>query len=302
MSDPAAVVEPDRERSICFGVEELVVLARLTGTAVPFLGPNPLAHVRLAERPAVLDTALRSLRARGAVVGTAAEPAVPTVVRGLLDIVGGAALVARLHVAGPAPLDLRCFAVPYASVEHREEDGLHRLTPFATEDLLARIARTAPLVRRRRPDAEAFTVPYQALHRARVAAAAGDRAAAVRALRDEKVADIDADAFADALVAGGSTVAVRVTHRTGPTTLAGGELAWLDAGPAGLWQVPTIDQPFADLGLPSPPSSGGVPDDHPGDQLDPGLDPSLAAVPVTVGPVDAEAIAAELFSFLPEVA
>ncbi len=288
------------ELSIAFSTEELVALSRLTGYRLAMLGPNPLAHVRLAERTAVLDVATRSLRARNVVTDPSQDSSIdgPTTVAepvlGLLAIIDGAALRADVTVT-PSPTSAsgaptwrrRYHAVPYAAMAHDHHDGVHRFTPFATEDLLARLAREAHLAQRPTIDTDPFTVPYATLASAR-SSAAGTLPADEEAARDP--VDILANAgvepgtaalFAAALAAPGRTVAVRVTHRSGARALTGGELVWLDAGDCGLWLEPSIDQSFGR---------------EAGEHLD------LAALddtPVEVVPTTAEHIAERLFSFLP---
>lgn len=279
------------ERSIGFSVEELAALARVSGrNLAPVVGPNPLAHVRLAERRTVLDIASRSLRARNVLVGPADEPVVADAVLGLLAIVSEAVLRADLVVSGSRSLRRRFHAIPYASVEHEVVDEVHRFTPFATVDVLARIARRAELSPRSAGNGSAMRLPYGAYAAARTAAAAGDRTAAAEALADAEVDDAAAGALITALAAGGATVGVRITHRVAPGTLAGGELAWLDLGDDGLWEVPTIDQPFASGG-----SGFGVtaPDDA--DALADGLDEAE----VEVAPITADELAGRLFTFVP---
>lgn len=281
---------PAAERSIAFGVEELVALTRVTGVALPVLGPNPLSHVRLAERAAVLDTATRSLRARNIIQGSGDDARVPAAVLGLLEIVGGAALRADALVDGGATFRRRYHAVPYASVEHEVDADLHRFTPFATEDLLARIARQVGLTRRPAIHAEPISAPFAAFEAARSAAGEARTDDAIAALTGVGVPTHDAASLVTALATGGPVVAVRITHRSGPTRLSGGEIAWLDAGERGVWLVPTIDQPFAAFAPVEGDGAGPVGDDGLGDTV------------VDLVPTDADAVATALFAFLPSQA
>jgi len=307
------------ELSIAFSVEELVALARVSGYRLAALGANPLAHVRLAERTTVLDIATRSLRARNVVrtppamadvgadaqTGTETNVTIAEPVLTLLAIVDGAALRADVTVTpnptssdGAAVWHRRYHAVPYAAMAHDHHDGVHRFTPFATEDLLARIAREAHLAQRPTIGAQTFTLPYAALFAARSAAAGPVHAEDGRVLHpssvltDAGVGPENAALFAAALTAPGRTVAVRITHRSGATALTGGELVWLDAGEAGLWLLPSIDQSF---GRPSESALGsGSADGGAGLEL-----AALADTSVDVGPTTAEHLAERLFSFLP---
>ena len=276
------------EHSIAFSVEELAALARVSGhNLAAVVGPNPLGHVRLAERRTVLDIAQRSLRARNVLSGPDDDLVVADPVLGLLAIVSEAVLRAELVIDGGRTLTRRFHAVPYASVEHAVEHGVHRFTPFATVDVLARIARRAGLVQRPELSDPGIDLDYGSYAAARDAVGRGDNDAARTGLVESGVDPAAADRLVAMLAAAQTTVAVRITHRTGPTSLAGGELAWVDAGDVGLWRVPTIDQPFAGA---FPPAVDGDPD---------ALPDGLAEVEVRVAPVAAEALAAELFTFLP---
>lgn len=282
--DEGVALAAPTERSIAFSVEELVALSRISGIRLPLLGPNPLSHVRLAERSTVLDIANRSLRARDVVAGSGDAATVADPVLGLLAIIGASALRAEAVVDHGRTFLRRYHCVPYASVEHQDDDGVHRFTPFATIDLLARIARQVGLARRPTFDAPPVRCPYGVLQAAREA---HDPTAAAAVFAEAEL-EVDAAMLA-ALVQGGSVVAVRLTRQVGPTRVEGGELAWLDAGERGLWLLPAVDQPFA---MRQP--TGGV------DDADGAIDDGLASLEVEVAATDADTIAERLFSHLPE--
>jgi hypothetical protein len=57
------------------------------------------------------------------------------------------------------------------------------------------------------------------------------------------VSPSDAGSFCRALAERLATASVTVVHRPGASTIQGGEIAWVDAGPAGgLWVMPTASQ------------------------------------------------------------
>ena len=333
---PAAVAAP--ELSIAFTAEEMVVLGRVLAETLAILGPSPLAAVPPKARDDVLASAARSLRARNVLSGPADLAAVDRAVAGLVQIAARPALRAELVVDFGAQRHRRYLSIPYASVQHEVDDGLHRLTPFATSDLLARILRDADVVERVAADVAGFDLPFGLLHQARAAIAGGDLDGArsiLRQLADDPVAPDDAldaadidpadidpelddipdepvvptsrpaaapsratavpraslDRFVDALAAGGPVNAVRLVHTESPTRSVGGEVAWLDGGDAGIWRLPTIDQPFAVVGS----ADGGAVEPADPDHLD----PALARAVVRVEPIAAADLASFLFDLLP---
>jgi hypothetical protein len=286
MVAPGVSVE-DAELSIGFSTEELVVLGRALDIPLGFLGSSPLAAIAPSARDDVLASAARSLRARNVLGGPADLPTVDRAVAGLVQISGRPALRAELVGDGGARLHRRYLSIPYASVQHEvDADGLHRLTPFATSDLLARAMRHAGFVERPVPAAAGFEVPYGAYAAARTAVACGDQAAAHAILVEAEAPAGSAAGLIAALGAGNPVYALRLVHATSPTSSSGGEIAWTDGGDAGLWQLPTIDQPFAAVG-------SGRDDD--GDDRDAGL----AEAPVRIEPIAASDLATFLFELLP---
>lgn len=293
---PTAAAVGTPELSIAFSTEELVVLARVLGLTLGVLGAAPLAAIAPSARDDVLASAARSLRARNVLTGPPDLPAVDRAVAGLIQIAARPALRAELAVDRGAVAHRRYLCIPYASVEHEVTgDGLHRLTPFATADLLARAMRQADFAERPVVAAEGFDVAYATLAAARDAVAGSDPARATEVLVGADIAAASASAFVAALaalVSGGRLHAIRVRYGATPTRTEGGEIAWLDGGDAGLWRMPTLDQPFAELGNPL---------DHlDGASADPDrVDDALAAAVVRVEPVAATDLAAAVFGLLP---
>src|SRR5690606_31804638 len=120
-------------------------------------------------------------------------PAVDRAVAGLIQIAARPALRAELVIDHGTRRHRRYLAIPYASVQHEVDDGLHRLTPFATADLLARVMRDADFVERPAADVAGFDLPFGVLHQARTSVDAGDLDGARAALR-ALGADGDVDA------------------------------------------------------------------------------------------------------------
>jgi hypothetical protein len=300
--------------SITFTREELVVLADTCGLRLLLLGDRPLAHLPSAARGPVLDGAKRSLLARGVVARTD-DPRTVRVVRAasaLLEIVANPALVAEVVVTAGGPPEAgggavrshTIAAVPHAAVEVTSDDaGNLRFTPFATPDLLLRVAAVGGLVAApAAPGAggpgglpgggAALRLPWSAWAAAR-AAAPEEPGAAGRLLAEAVpgVAVADRDALVGALRTRPAVVGVQVRHHPTPTTTAGGEAAWLDGGAAGWWSIPAHDQPFA-----RPVSNPFLDERAAGDASS---SPDLGELPVIVARVDPAMILPSLVPFLP---
>lgn len=287
------------ELSIAFSPEELVVLARVLKVHLAIVGPAPLGAIAPSHRDDVLASAARSLRARNVLTGPTDLPAVDRAVAGLVQISARPALRAELVIDRGARLHRRYQCIPYASVEHEiGADGLHRLTPFATADLLARIMRHTDFVDRPVHDLEGFELTFGALEAVRAELASSGPAAARALLDDGDVPTASAACFIGALAEGRPVNAVHLASTVSPTRTEGGEVAWIDGGAAGLWQLPTLDQPFAALASAS--------DDLDGERVDhdlavagmaggDGLDTAVCRVE----PIAASDLAAFLFGLLP---
>lgn len=320
MSDTIEVAAPTgtvpAELSIAFSPEELVTLGRVLAEPLTLLGPSPLASIAPSAREDVLAAAARSLRARNVLTGPPDAPAVARAVAGLVQIASRPALRAELIIGGGAVVHRRYLSIPYASVEHEiDTDGLHRLTPFATADLLARIMRQVGFVERPVAAVAGFSVRFAVLREVRELVTGGDLDGAREALvaagdgESDRVDDpapagageagdasgpivtaVSAEAaaaFVDALAAGAPVNAVRLVHADTGSRTVGGEVAWIDGGDAGLWQVPTIDQLFAVV---------RVAED---DDLDDREAADLDGAVVRIEPVSAADLANFLFGLLP---
>ncbi|HEY3673672.1 MAG TPA: hypothetical protein VGN51_22240 [Acidimicrobiia bacterium] len=264
------------EVSIDFSVEELLLLAELLGQpALPGLDDAALAHLTPDARSAASDAALHSLMARRVVVSTAegvTEVAAP--VMSLLEVASAPALLGRAEHEVDGLMEIRFYlSQPDVSVEQTPLiGGVHRLTPFATEELLTRALGRCALTERPVVDADPITVTLGQLRATNDAVEAGEVDQARAALGGSD----GAAAFVAALTTRVSSSRVTFLHRPTDTVIEGGELTWLDGGPGGLWLTPTVDTD---------------PDE---DDLDAVLD-----FEVEIAPATAAAIAAELHSYLP---
>jgi hypothetical protein len=265
----------DGEVSIDFSVEELLLLAEILGQpAIPGLDERALLGLTPEARSAASEAALHSLVARRVVTQTDGTSDIAAPVVSLLEAASQPALLGRTEHEVDGLMELRFYlSQPDVSIEQTPLVGaVHRLAPFATEELLTRALDRCALEERPRADAEPFTVTLDQLRTTNDAAEAGDLDLARRAIGGTA----SAAAFVSALTTRVSSSRVTLLHRPTETVIEGGELTWLDGGPGGLWLTPTVDTD---------------PDE---DDLDTVLD-----FEVEIAPTTATAIAAELFSYLP---
>jgi hypothetical protein len=234
--------------------EELVVLCEAGGIGLPVsFGDEPLGHLTESRTSMAKVNAQRSLIARRAMEadenGTLKPiEAIATIleVSATPGIVG---LVTREEVDGE-DLDVRTYAVmPELGVELRKVGtNLHRLTPFAPEDFVARIVRLLDL----RPSGNAlphsFTASFGALE------ACGELVenegtegvlAGVQTLVTDGVPSETAQAFVDALTVRRGSAQIAVFHKPTDTTMEGGTLSFIDAGMAGYWQTESVEASLA---------------------------------------------------------
>ncbi len=267
--------------AIDFSVEELVALALLLGQPLlPGLGEDPLAALDAGQRDAVLDSARRSLVARRVVVGEETSDHKITLevlgaVASLLAAASSPGILSRVEHEIDGRVETGFFmSVPEVSVEHSAlVGGVHQLTPFATEDLLARVLDVCGLEERPAIDAKPFATTLGALRQCGACVEQGDLDAARDALGDNDAVS----AFVRAVSTRTASSRVTILHRPDDTHVEGGELTWLDGGEHGLWITPTPDTGFGS---------------------DPDFDESLT-LPVAIKPARATEIAEELFSYLP---
>lgn len=269
--------EPSRtnssELSIAFSAEELSALTTL-------LHLPPVAGAAVGEMSAETSAAARrSLRARG-VLGTlddsAATDTVASAVADLLLIASApqAAIEISVSNATGSEISTRRYALtPPAGIDHTEDDGVHRFTPFAAVDVLARLAACAGLAgQTAAPDgrlpAAGLTVPEDMLRLA-TGAPAIDRVAATLVAAGLTAAD--AALLAAVIQDRQRVVTVRARRPVRPGAVEGMDASWA------VTSVGLIDWPLAPGGAPKAADPWHRPDE-----------------PVTIRPLDIRALLAEL--------
>lgn len=269
------------EPSIDFSIEELVAMVEILELrGLPGLGPEPLDFLSEELRDAVLASARRSLVARRFVVPTddggfeIARPVAHMVARSARS-----GIQVRAISESSAVIETRCFAAePDLAMEHSVVLGaVQRLTPFRTEQLLARVLEFCEIAARPESSVDPFTVGEQELTACAERLAAADRVGALLALTGGGVPGPGAAAFVTALEHRVSSASVTILHRPKPEEIHGGELTWIDCAEHGLWLTPAL-------------AGNEEPDD--GEALEPAS--------VTIEPTTAKWIAEELLSYLPE--
>jgi len=254
---------------------------------LPTLGAEPLADVSPGTREATLQTARRSLIARRVVsVGVDGTTEVVPAVTKLLDVMASPGLLGRVTTDGPNALEARVFAaVPEVAIEDEvRAEGVHRLTPFPTEDFLARLLDFTGLAERPEAGLAPITVTARAFALCGECVEAGSQTDAVKALIDAGAAGDTADAFVTALSGAPTTSTVTILHRPDATHIEGGELAWIDGGDNGIWLIPIAADEH------------GTDDD----EVDEGATAGAGEAAVIIEPTTAGHIGRVLLSYLPQ--
>ena len=281
--------------SISFTTVELAVLATDLGYAPQRCGVRLPPEWTRRERELALGVARNSLRSRRVLVDEADGPAMAYAVAALLDVVCAPAMRVELYPGRDRPV--RFLAQQDATVRVRERDGLHQLTPFATVDLLRWVAEDAGLHGQPAGPGDAVECDAVAYVAARRALSAGDLVAARAGLVGLGLPDV----CVTALLRPDSTRALALRRRAGRVTV-GGEIAWLNAGPDGLWLLPTLDQPLAGVDpvaltpqTGADPAAAYPPIPQPRDGAYAG---AQAAETVRIAPVSGDALLATVAGFL----
>lgn len=280
MDSEQRLEDSSEQPSIDFSIEELVAMAEILELrGLPGLGAEPLAFLAPELHEAVLASARRSLVARRFVRPTAGDgfEIIRPVVQ-MVTCVARSGIQVRAVFEADGNAETRCFAAePDLTIEHSVVLGaVQRLTPFRTEQLLARVLEFGGIETRPRGDVAPFAASERALTVCAEILAAGDRDAAVTTLTADGVPEASAEAFVRALGHRVSSASVTILHRPKPEEIHGGELTWMDCGEHGLWLTPAL--------------AG----DGEADAVEP-FEPGA----VTIEPTTAKWIAEELLSYLP---
>ncbi|MSO37258.1 MAG: hypothetical protein EXQ69_03290 [Acidimicrobiia bacterium] len=266
--------------SIDFSIEELVVMAEILELrGIPGLGQEPLAFLAPDLHEAVLASARRSLVARRFVRPTDDEGfEIMRPVAQMVASVARAGIQIRAVFEADGLVETRCFAAePDLAIEHSVVFGaVQRLTPFRTEQLLARVLEFSGIEARPQSAVAPLTTSERALTACVEMLAAGDRGAAELVLTTDGVPEPSAAAFVAAIEHRVSSASVSILHRPKAEEIHGGELTWIDCGEHGLWLTPPLSE---------------VAETADGEALEPVL--------VTIEPTTAKWIAEELLSYLP---
>lgn len=272
---------PSGEPSIDFSIEELVALAEILELrGLPGLGAEPLAFLEPEVQEPVLASARRALVARRFLVPTegggfeVARPVAHMVAR-----VARSGIQVRAVYEVPGHAETRWFAAePDLGVEHGAAIGtVQRLTPFRTEQLLARVLEFCGIATRPENPAPSFSASAASIRSAVEVLAIGDADGAHTVLTTGGADPAGATAFVHALQHRVASASASILHRPAENIIAGGELTWLDCGDDGLWLTPALGDPGDDDGSDSPETAGLL----------------------TIAPTTAKHIAEELLSYLP---
>jgi hypothetical protein len=263
--------------------EETVVLCDAAQCGLPVaFADDPLGNVPESRHALAKANATRALVARRALQSDetgALKPidALATILE--VSATPGIIGLVTLERVDEDDVDVRTLAVlPELGVEMRKVGAnLYRFTPFAPEDLVARIMRLLDLRPAQVPASLAFRASFAALEACGDIVEQGEESLdlAVAALTDDGVASPLAHAFVDALSVRRGSTQIALFHKPADDVMEGGTVTFIDAGLAGYWQTEAAD---------------GAGASRPGDI-------PLAA---TVRTVDAASLASQVLGFLPE--
>lgn len=239
-----AIAETGGEVFVDFTNEEVLTMVGILGLeAPPGVGVESLEELAIAgDVTRLRDAAIASLEARGIVTRQDDSLVVADAVAQILAALSnpGAMVAAASETDGM--METRFFAaMPEIAIEHRGLSiSLHRFTPFATRDLMARMLQFVDL-RPYAPDVPLqFKIDESELQSVVDHLERQDRAAAIDVLTEGGVGEKTAEAFVTGLTMKRSSASVTILHRPTEEAIEGGALSWIDAGMSGLW-VTDID-------------------------------------------------------------
>jgi hypothetical protein len=258
--------------------EEVVVLCEAGGLGLPISLPDePLGHLPESRVVLAKSNAQRSLIARRAMQAEEDGVVRPIeAIRTILEVASSPGIIGLVttELVEEEDIDVRTLSVlPELGVEARKVGtNLHRFTPFAPEDLVARIIRLLDLRPSGVPASLTFGATFSALERCgEIVEEAGNESLdeAVRVLTEDGVPIESAQVFVEALSVRRGSTQIALFHKPADDVMEGGSLSFIDAGLAGYWQTDA-------------------------------LDPNLADKKATITSVDAQSLARQVIDFLPD--
>ncbi len=233
-----------------FTTEEIVVLCDAGEIGLPVsFADEPLGHLTESRTLLAKANAQRALVARRALEGDENGTLRPIeAISTILEVAANPGIVSliTLEKVEEDDVDVRTLAVmPELGVELRKVGtNLHRLTPFAPEDLLVRLVRLLDLRPMGAAHATSFVTAFEALEACGEAVEDPELGtdAAVAALVGSGVDAPSANQFVDALSMRVGSANVAVFHKPDDETMEGGTLAFIDAGMGGYWQTDASDE------------------------------------------------------------
>jgi hypothetical protein len=216
-----------------YAADELAAVAQLLGAAA-FPGVDGPGDS--AGREASLRSARRSLLARGVIElddDGILSIAPPHALMFGVALAPAATVVAQRE--GPEAEGRAWYLHPNLAVEHTVLVGaIHGLEQIDVAEVVSRLLDFLAIgLRRRGADPETFTAKRAALDRIAASLNAGSTGSLGAELPPE------AASFIEALEGSAGAYQVRALHKEG-SMIVGGELAWLDTGEAGLWQIEPV--------------------------------------------------------------
>lgn len=230
--------------------EEIVVLCEAGGLGLPIsLADEPLGHLTESRAALAKSNAQRSLVARRAMQTEEDGVTRPIeAIRTILEVASAPGIIGLVTVEliDEEDIDVRTLAVlPELGVEARKVGtNLHRFTPFAPEDLVARIIRLLDLRPSGIPTNVTFEATFGALERCgEIVEEAGNDSldAAVAVLVADGIAADSAEIFVEALSVRRGSTQIALFHKPSDTLMEGGSLSFIDAGLAGYWQTDALE-------------------------------------------------------------
>lgn len=238
---------PPSDATIQLSELELAVLARRAGLALPpLLRFDPLPQ--FDDRDEVVAEITRNLIRRSILMGNREGLQIDPPVAGLLGLLASPVLVSRVEVTRDGlTVEWQYACSADAAIEIAElTDRVWQFSAFGPGELLQRMLSQADVHERRQIRTAPVTISAATI----VDLATSWSQQSTQTLAETFIAHgaerPAASAAADALTHWAGSSSVTILHRPGPAQIAGGQLAWLDAGDYGFWLIPTSEELDAD--------------------------------------------------------